>query len=408
MIIRHGIGWMHMDNAITRNVLDTEISVVVPNFNDAILSLVFFHVQQSIPLLRYDFKRSGDFKQQGYNFNEELLAGMISAILTVSSEIDKEGKSLLRKIDQSSYSILVTMGKKSGLMLIVLENENEQILREFSSYLLSEFERRYATLLFNEEVSFDKDMFMDFIPTIKKTAEIPIALSPDLLVDLLPSIRALAPSVNVVICDKLVFMPIFKQISDYMTPNELQDLRTFLKEIIFGSSKFLGLVQKFGPMETITLKTAKKRVHIANLDPFFVILFSRVSVPETEIERLLDTLSDTVLKTLVLSTRQKALLYKGIDVFIEAFPDLDPIAVRAQIIKGLKEFQREKKVLFRIVDQYPIADKKTVLVDLVAFLSGSLASYFNNVGGIAAKLVDLSKQFVDLYNDLNGPNSADI
>ncbi len=385
----------------TRDALDSEISVVVPNFNDAILSLVFFHIKQSIPLLRYDFKRSGDFKQQGYNFNEELLSGMISAILTVSSEIDKEGKSLLRKIDQSSYSILVTMGKKCGLMLIVLKDENEQILREFSSYLLSEFERQFVSLLSNES-SFDKDMFLDFIPTIKKTAEIPIALSPDLLIDLLPSIRALAPSVNVVICDKLVFMPIFKQISDYMTPNELQDLRTFLKEIIAGSSKFLDLVQKFGPMETITLKTAKKRVHIANLNPFYVILFSRVSVPESEVERLLETLSDAVLKTLVLSTRQKALLYKGIDAFIEAFPDLDPIVVRAQIIKGLKEFQLEKKVLFRIVDQYPDADKKAVIIDLVGFLSGRLAGHFNNVSGMETKLVAMSKQFVDLYSEPKG------
>ncbi len=387
-------------NTSSKDALDDEISVTIPNFNDAILSLVFFHIKQSIPLLRYDFKRSGDFKQQGYNFNEELLSGMISAILTVSSEIDKEGKSLLRKIDQSSYSILVTMGKKCGLMLIVLKDENEQILREFSSYLLSEFERRYASLLSNE-VSFDKDMFLDFIPAIKKTAEIPIALSPDLLVNLLPSIRKLAPSVNVVICDKLVFMPIFKQISDYITPNELQDLRTFLKEIIFGSSKFLGLVQKFGPMETITLKTAKKRVYIANLNPFYVILFANRKIPESEIEQLIETLSDAVLNTLVLSTRQKAMLYKGIDTFVEAFPDLDPIAVRSQIIKGLKEFQQEKQLLFRIVDQYPTADKKSVILDLVSFLSGRLADRFNNVDGIAAKLVDLSKQFVSMYNESN-------
>ncbi|NMC08424.1 MAG: hypothetical protein GYA24_24665 [Candidatus Lokiarchaeota archaeon] len=396
-----------MNSTQSRDALDNEISVVVPNFNDAIMSLVFFHIQQSIPLLRYDFKRSGDFSRHGYNFNEELLSGMISAILTVSSEIDKEGKSVLRKIDQGTYSILVTMGKKSGLLLIVLKDENEQVLREFSSYLLSEFERRYSSMLFNEEISFDKDMFLDFLPIIKKTAEIPIALSPDLIVELLPSIRALAPSVNVVICDKLVFMPIFKQISDYMTPNELQDLRTFLKEIIFGSSKFLGLVQKFGPMETITLKTAKKRVHIANLDPFFVILFSRVSVPESEIERLLETLNDAVLKTLVLSTRQKALLYKGIDAFMDAFPALDPIAVRAQIIKGLKDYQREKKLSFRIIDQYSIMEKKAVLVDLVDFISQRLSAYFNNVEGMDTKLVMLSKQFVDLYSELRGAHASD-
>ncbi|MBN2152262.1 MAG: hypothetical protein JW839_12500 [Candidatus Lokiarchaeota archaeon] len=396
-----------MNGTGTRDALDSEISVIVPNFNDAVLSLVFFY--QSIPLLRYDFKRSGDFKQQGYNFNEELLSGMISAILTVSSEIDTMGKSLLRKVDQTSYSILVTMGKKCGLMLIVLKDENEQVLREFSAYLLSEFERRYASLLFCEgdvKVSFDKDMFLDFIPTVRKTAEIPIALSPDLLVDLLPPIRALAPSVNVVICDKLVFMPIFKQISDYITPNELQDLRTFLKEIIFGSSKFLGLVQKFGPMETITLKTAKKRVLIANLDPFFVILFSRVSVPESEFQRLLGTLKDAMLRNLVLSTRQKALLFKGIDMFTDAFPGLDPIDVRAQVINGLKEYQRDRNVPFRIVDQYQLDEKKAVLADLVKFMSGHLAGYYTDVDGLVEKLDDISKQFVALYNELNGAQPA--
>ncbi len=394
-----------MNSTSARDALDSEISVTVPNFNDAVLSLVFFH--QSIPLLRYDFKRSGDFEQQGYNFNEELLTGMISAILTVSSEIDTEGKSLLRKIDQTSYSILVTRGKKCGLMLIVLKDENEQILREFSSYLLSEFERQYASLLFTEEkVSFDKDMFLDFIPTIKKTAEIPIALSPDLLIDLLPPIRALAPSVNVVICDKLVFMPIFKQISDYITPNELQDLRTFLKEIIFGSSKFLDLVQKFGPMETITLKTAKKRVYIANLNPFYVILFASKSIPESDIDRLLETLSDAVLKTLVLSTRQKALLYKGIDMLTDAFPDLDQIAVRVQLIKALKEYQVERNVLFRIVDQHQATDKKAVLADLMKFLNDRLPGYFDNVDGFANKLVGLSKQFAALYDELSGSQTA--
>ncbi|MEX2682922.1 MAG: hypothetical protein Q6373_015135 [Candidatus Sigynarchaeota archaeon] len=389
-----------MNSTSSRDALDSEISVVVPNFNDAILSLVFFH--QSIPLLRYDFKRSGDFKQQGYNFNEELLSGMITAILTVSSAIDPEGKSLLRKIDQTSYSILVTMGKKCGLCLIALKDENEQILREFSSYLLSEFERRYASLLFSEEkISFDKDMFLDFIPIIKKTAEIPVAISPDLLVDLLPPIRALAPSVNVVICDKLVFMPIFKQISDYITPNELQDLRTFLKEIIFGSSKFLDLVQKFGPMETITLTTAKKRVYIANLNPFYVILFANRKIPESQIEQLLQTLSDAVLNTLVLSTRQKVLLYKGIDLLTDAFPDLDQVVARAQIIKALKEYQRERNMLFRIVDQYPIADKKAVLEDLMKFLSGRLPGYFDKVVGFTIKFDDLSKRFIELYDELN-------
>jgi len=65
-----------LNSASSRDALDNEISVVVPNFNDAVLSLEFFH--QSILLLRYDFKRSGDFKQQGYNFNEELLSGMIT------------------------------------------------------------------------------------------------------------------------------------------------------------------------------------------------------------------------------------------------------------------------------------------------------------------------------------------
>nr|MDO8087447.1 hypothetical protein [Candidatus Sigynarchaeum springense] len=390
-----------MNSISNHDALDSEISVTVPNFNDAVLSLVFFH--QSIPLLRYDFKRSGDFKQQGYNFNEELLSGMITAILTVSSEIDREGKSLLRKIDQTSYSILVTMGKKTGLLLIVLKDENEQILREFSSYLLSEFERRYASLLFSEEkVSFDKDMFLDFIPTIKKTAEIPIALSPDLLIDLLPPIRALAPSVNVVICDKLVFMPIFKQISDYITPNELQDLRTFLKEVISGSSKFLDLVQKFGPMETITLKTAKKRVCIANLNPFYVILFANRKVPESQMEQLVQTLSDAVLKTLILSTRQKALLYKGIDLLVEAFPDLNQVAVRAHIIKALKEYQQERNILFRIVDQYTIAGKKNVLADLMNFLSDRLPGYFDKVVDFTIKFDDLSKRFIGLYNELNG------
>nr|MDO8113796.1 hypothetical protein [Candidatus Sigynarchaeota archaeon] len=393
---------------ISKDALDNELSVFVPNFNEAILSIVFFHINQSIPLLRYDFKRSGDYKQAGYNFSEELLSGMISAILTVSEEIDKEHKSLLRKIDQTTYNILVTMGKKAGLMLITLiKEESEQILREFSSYLLAEFERRFKDLLFSDVKSFDKDMFLDFIPVIEKIAEIPIAISPELLVHMLPAIRALAPSVNVVICDKLVFMPIFKQVSDYITPNELQQLRTFLKEIVLGSTKFLDLVQKFGAMETITLKTAKKHIYIANLNPFYVIIFTRASVPESEVMKLLETLNDGVLKdTLVLSTRQKALLFQGIDLVVKNVPGLEQAALQKQIIKGLKDFQKEDHILFRNIEQYNLDEKKKIINLLFDFFLSRLSQHFDTITGLQAKLKALSEKFLAIYIASNGLHDA--
>ncbi|HME54960.1 MAG TPA: hypothetical protein VKM55_22330 [Candidatus Lokiarchaeia archaeon] len=376
-----------------------EIFALVPNFNEAILSLVFFHSTQSIPLLRYDFQRSGEY-QSGYNFNEELLSGMLSAILTVSGEIDREHKSLLRKIDQTTYSIIVSMGKKVGLMLITLKEENEQILREFGDYLLAEFERRYAPVLLGES-SFQNDMFNDFIPVIQRSAEIPIAISPELLVDLLPAIRAAPPSVNVVICDKLIFLPIFKKISDYVTPNELQQLSTFLKEIIMGSTKFLDLVQKFGAMETIKLTTAKKRIYIANLDPFYCILFMRSSEPESEALDLLATLNDTVFRdALMLSIRQKAILFSGIDAMTKDFPDLDPALLKKQIIAGLKDFQREKNILFKNLDQNTAEEKKKVLDQLVEFLISALPQE-SGMAGLEDQLADFSAKFVGMYLDMN-------
>lgn len=380
--------------------LNDEILALVPNFNEAILSLVFFHSTQSIPLLRYDFQRSGEY-QSGYNFNEELLSGMLSAILTVSREIDREGKSLLRKIDQTTYSIIVSMGKKVGLMLITLKEENEQILREFSDYLLAEFERRYAPILFGESTSFQNDMFNDFIPVIQRSAEIPIAISPELLVDLLSLIRAAPSSVNVVICDKLIFLPIFKKISDYVTPNELQQLSTFLKEIIMGSTKFLDLVQKFGTMETIKLTTAKKRIYIANLDPFYCILFMRSSEPESEALDLLTTLNDTVFKdALMLSTRQKAVFFSGIDAIINDIPGLDPAMVKKHLIAGLKAFQREKKILFKNLDQDTTEEKKKVLDQLVEFFIASLPPEFG-MAGLEDQLKEFSEKFVGMYLDIN-------
>jgi predicted regulator of Ras-like GTPase activity (Roadblock/LC7/MglB family) len=344
-----------------RQDITEEPLIPVPNFNDAALSLVIFHTQQSIPLLRYDFKKAAG----NYNFNEDLLAGMISAIMTVSDEIDREkNRSTLRKIDQTTYIIIVAMGKKAGVLLVALKDENEQILREFCNYILAEFERRYLDLL-SSDASFEEDMFKDFIQVIKKTAMVPVTFSPELILDLLPIIKA-QTNVNVMICDKLIFTPIFKSFKDYISPNELQHLRTLLKETVMSSSKFLDQMQRYGALETIVVHTNKRKIFVRSLEPFYFIVIAGRDVTEIELQPLFESVTDAVFKdSLALNTRQRAFFFQNLESIVTSIPDLDPKLFQDELVRGLKKFQKEHRVLLRNVDQYPVQEKRTIYAELL-------------------------------------------
>ena len=375
-----------------RNHIINEPPVFIPNFNDAALSMVIFHKAQSIPLLRYDFKKSD------YNFDQGLLAGMISAILTVSEEIDQHHKSLLRKIDQTSYTITVSMGRKVGVLLFAQREENEQILREFTNYILAEFERQYKDVLTND-LNFEENMFDDFIPTIKRTALVPVALSPDMIMDIVPVIKKYASNFSVLICDKLIFMPVFKQLSDYITPSELQHIRTFLKEIVLGSIKFLDQVQKYGSMDVVQFKTSKKTFFIKSLDPFYFIIIAKKAVTLSEISNILDMIDDIVFKnSLVLTTGQKAWLFKNIEEIKQEVPELaDTDTFQEQVLIGLKQFQRENKLLLRATEQFSSHERRKTIKNLLDFLFDRLIKYFDNIEQIEEKLLPLKKKMMDGY-----------
>lgn len=379
-----------MDPIDACSLLDTP-NVAVPNFNDAALSLVIFHVGQSIPLLRYDFKEG-----TGYSFDQGLLSGMISAILTVSEEIDVQHKSILRLIDQTSYKIIVTMGRKTGALLFARPEENEQILRDFSNYVLAEFEARYDEML-SSDMNFEENMFDDFLPVIKKTATIPIALSEDILMDVMAAIKSHASSFNVMVCDKLVFLPVFKQLSDYITPNELNHVRTFLRDVIIGSTGFLDRMSKFGSMDTIVLRTSKKKFFIANLDPFYLIIFAKKDAPDPSINDLLVSLQDIVYKnSLVLTTRQKAWLVEVLEHGIKALPGASVATLKDQFLVAMKQFQRERKVLIRAIDQYTVQERRATYAALITFLVARIRQYYHDVEGMASSIDDLGRRMEDL------------
>ncbi len=370
--------------------VDDEVQLLVPNFNDAILSIVIFHTGQSIPLLRYDFR------DNGYNFDQSLLSGMISAILAISEEIDTQHKSTLRKIDQTSYDIHVTMGSKTGIILFTQKGrENEQILRDFSQYVLAEFEERYHDLLTTEMVSFDEIMFDDFIQFIKKAATIPISISPEIIVEILPALKRYSEHMSFIICDKLIFMPIFKQLADYMTPNELFHIRTFIKETTSGTFKFLEQVQKFGTMEWVVLCTTKRNFYISNLDPFYMVVLTRKVTPASEVEELLQVIDDIVRKnSLVLTTRQKAWLFDAIDM-IASQTKVDSQSLQAEIITTMKQFQRDKHMLFKAMDQFSIHEKKSLVGDLSSFMITKLEGYYSSShADFTQKLGEIKKKFI--------------
>jgi hypothetical protein len=287
------------------------------------------------------------------------------------------------------------MGKKAGVLLVALKDENEQILREFCTYILAEFERRYADLLASD-ASLEQDMFLDFIPVIKKTAMVPVTFSPELILDLLPIFKA-RTNVNVMICDKLIFTPIFKQFNDYISPNELQHLRTLLKETVMSSSKFLDQMSRFGGLETITMHTNKRKIFIRTLEPFYFIVIAGKDVTETELQPMFDSVTDAVFKdSLSLNTRQRAYFFQNLDTIVSSIPDLDPKLFQDELIRGMKAFQREHRVLLRNVDSYPVQEKRTIYGELFDELLQGIVQQFANVFS-DEKIEDLKAQVKESF-----------
>ncbi|MBD3187808.1 hypothetical protein GF325_13315 [Candidatus Bathyarchaeota archaeon] len=382
------------------------IQLKVPNFNDAVLKIVFFHAVQSVPILTYDFKETS------YNFDEQLLSGMISAILTVSEEIDKEHTSLLRKIDQTRYDIIVEMKENIGIVLFTLKRENERILRDFAIYLLSEFEKRYGNFLEEKgiEACFEENMFTEFKDIIHRTTMVPITLSSGMF----PSLQKLITSYaefSILICDKLIFTPIFKHTVEYLTPNEFLNISTFLRDTCINSTRFLEKISKFGDFDSQIIKTKKRTIHISDLGEFFCIIMHRRSITKAKssmVDELLDHLRGIVARnTVTLTIRQKTLLYEYIGLLKDMFPATDVVAVQDLLIKGLNEFQLENGInLERMDETIPFKEKKEILVRLVDYMLPRVEDLLSSSdkqgdGDFSGRITQLREDIVNHYENLS-------
>ncbi|MHA1998305.1 MAG: hypothetical protein ACTSU9_09315, partial [Promethearchaeota archaeon] len=332
------------------------LHLTVPNFNDAILKVVFFHIRQSVPILTYDFQETT------YNFDEQLLSGMISAILTVSEEIDQEHKSTLRRIDQTRYNIILEMGESVGIVLFTLKRENEKIIRELAVYLLNEFERNYGKEIEERgiEICFEQNMFDDFRETIKRTAMVPITISSAVLSDI-QELTGQYPDANIILCDKLIFTPIYKYFIEYMTPNEIMSIISFLRNVYIDSTTFLEHMRKFGELETMTLTTGKRKIFVSDLGPFYSIIIKRTGrgVTDEVIKELMQELYKLVSKnTLILRTKERTILFQLLEFLREVIPGIDIKIMYGKLIKGINKFQRETNINFRKMDETYSIEKR--------------------------------------------------